>query len=197
MSLWRHVQRSHWDLVWEGIMEIDRGGSGAIWTQYHCAAVEPLKSKVVLPCIAFEWRAPQDILLNQVNSMRKYSELHQENYLGPSHQPHQHSSRLTMLLDEHGANGRQVGANESLLSSQRIMEQLAGTAGMGDWWPTLTHLVDWKDHRWKMAWAAPIMLSCSTLRCFSFVNRSMLSKIKSSRYLCTVMCIFARISMYY
>lgn len=42
---------------------------GAIWTpvvfsvQYHCAAVEPLKSKVVLPCTAFEWWAPQEILL--------------------------------------------------------------------------------------------------------------------------------------
>ena len=57
-----------------------------------------------------------------------------------------------MLLHEHGANGRRLGANESLLSSQRIREQLALKGWGIDGLHLLTSLTVEKDHRWRMAW---------------------------------------------
>lgn len=55
-----------------------------------------------------------------------------------------------MLLDEQRANGRRLGANESLLSSQRIREQLALQGWGIDGLHLLTSLTEQiTDGRWR------------------------------------------------
>ncbi len=150
MSLWRHVQRSHWDLVWEGIMEVDRGGSGqSLWP------VEPLKRKVVLPCTSFQW-ASQDILLLP-------SELNEEIFT---------ASRKTIWGHPIGPMGTFRGWRWCSCTSTeptvggweqtKVCFQAKESGSNWHWrdgglmayiyYHLLTSLTVEKDHRWRMAW---------------------------------------------